>query len=155
MPPATYLKAGRASLSLSFWSCFGWGLHGSACYQADGSLLSCLSTLTGKPPHYGSFPGGISLLHWPWSRLHRTLSGILPCEARTFLTHAAVAAIACPAYTFRSYHKPELLATPESFLQYASQSRSFRDFIAISIYFSGIFRPFTHSPASRHNWLAD
>ena len=118
MPPATYLKAGRASLSLSVWSCFGWGLHGSACYQADGSLLSCLSTLTGKPPHYGSFPGGISLLHWPWSRLHRTLSGILPCEARTFLTHAAVAAIACPAYTFRSYHKPELLATPESFLLY-------------------------------------
>ena len=30
--------------------------------------------------------GGIFLLHWPWSRLHRTLSGILPCEARTFLT---------------------------------------------------------------------
>ena len=30
--------------------------------------------------------GGISLLHYPWSRLHRTLSGILPCEARTFLT---------------------------------------------------------------------
>ena len=30
--------------------------------------------------------GGISLLHYPWSRLHRTLSGILPYEARTFLT---------------------------------------------------------------------
>ena len=30
--------------------------------------------------------GCIFLLHWPWSRLHRTLSGILPCEARTFLT---------------------------------------------------------------------
>ena len=30
--------------------------------------------------------GGIFLLHYPWSRLHRTLSGILPCEARTFLT---------------------------------------------------------------------
>ncbi len=29
---------------------------------------------------------GISLLHYPWSRLHRTLSGILPYEARTFLT---------------------------------------------------------------------
>ena len=26
------------------------------------------------------------LLHWPWSHLHRTLSGILPYEARTFLT---------------------------------------------------------------------
>ena len=30
--------------------------------------------------------GGIFLLHFPWSHLHRTLSGILPCEARTFLT---------------------------------------------------------------------
>ena len=29
-------------------------------------------------------------MHWPWSRLHRTLSGILPCEARTFL--------ACPPF---------------------------------------------------------
>ena len=44
--PATYLKADRASLSLSFWSCFGWGLHGSARYRTDGSLLHCLSTLT-------------------------------------------------------------------------------------------------------------
>lgn len=25
------------------------------------------------------------LLHFPWSFLHRTLSGTLPCEARTFL----------------------------------------------------------------------
>ena len=33
-----------------------------------------------------AFAGGIFLLHWPGSRLHRTLSGILPCEARTFLT---------------------------------------------------------------------
>ena len=30
--------------------------------------------------------GGIFLLHWPGSHLHRTLSGILPCEARTFLS---------------------------------------------------------------------
>ena len=30
--------------------------------------------------------GGIFLLHWPWSHLHRMLSGILPYEARTFLT---------------------------------------------------------------------
>ncbi len=32
------------------WSCFGWGLHGSDCYQPDGSLLHCLSTLTGQKP---------------------------------------------------------------------------------------------------------
>ena len=44
--------------------------------------------------------GGIFLLHFPWSRLHRTLSGILPCEARTFLTRINTAAITCPAYVF-------------------------------------------------------
>ena len=49
-----------------------------ACYQSGGSLLHCLSTLT--------INGGLFLLHYPWSHLHRTLSGILPCEARTFLT---------------------------------------------------------------------
>ena len=37
------------------------------------------------PPLPG-IPGGISLLHCLWSRLHRTLSGTLPCEARTFLS---------------------------------------------------------------------
>ncbi len=30
--------------------------------------------------------GGISLLHFPWSRLHRPLTGTLPYGARTFLT---------------------------------------------------------------------
>ena len=40
---------------------------------------------TAFPPLPGK-PGGLFLLHWPWSHLHRTLSGILPCEARTFLT---------------------------------------------------------------------
>ena len=45
-----------------------------------------------------AFAGGIFLLHWPGSRLHRTLSGILPCEARTFLScglSALAAAITC------------------------------------------------------------
>ena len=50
---------------------------------------------------YTAFPplpakaGGLFLLHWPGSHLHRTLSGILPCEARTFLTPVAGAAIIC------------------------------------------------------------
>ncbi len=83
-PQATYLKTDRASLSFPIWSCFGWGLHGYGCYQPHGSLLHHLSTLT-KIEQFFYF-GGIFLLHWPWSHLHRTLSGILPCEARTFLT---------------------------------------------------------------------
>ena len=62
------------------------------CYQTGGSLLHCLSTLTCH------MTGGLFLLHFPWSHLHRTLSGILPCEARTFLVcsfSAFAAAITC------------------------------------------------------------
>ncbi len=43
-------------------SCTGRGLHGTP-------RLLC----------------GLFLLHYPWSRLHRTLSGVLLCGARTFL----------------------------------------------------------------------
>ena len=50
------------------------------CYQRGGSLLHCLSTLTCKNA------GGLFLLHCPWSHLRQTLSGTLPCEARTFLS---------------------------------------------------------------------
>ena len=82
-----------------------------ARYRAGGSLLHCLSTLTqgnhakrDVPGNHVShdcrnfqvfhaikhgYPGGIFLLHCPWSHLHRTLSGILPCEARTFLTRGS------------------------------------------------------------------
>ncbi len=55
--------------------------RGPCCYQQSGGLLHHLSTLTD-----GKSRSGIFLLHFPWSHLHRTLSGILPCEARTFLT---------------------------------------------------------------------
>ena len=37
--------------------------------------------------------GGYFLLHFPWGRPRRTLSGILPCEARTFLSRINAAAI--------------------------------------------------------------
>ena len=37
-------------------------------------------------PPLPAYTGGLFLLHWPGSHLHRTLSGILPCKARTFLT---------------------------------------------------------------------
>jgi len=38
------------------------------------------------PFHPYRLRGGYFLLHFPESHLYRTLSGILPCEARTFLT---------------------------------------------------------------------
>lgn len=63
---------------LSVWSCFEWGLHSVPCCQRTGSLLHCLCTLT--------VSGGSFLLHCPVSRLNLTLSGILLCEARTFLS---------------------------------------------------------------------
>ncbi len=51
MPQATYLKLAGHVIA-SFRSCFGWGLHGCACYQTHGSLLHCLSTLTTKVAVY-------------------------------------------------------------------------------------------------------
>jgi len=48
------------------------------CCQRSGALLPHLSTLTANC-------SGLFLLHCPWSRLRRMLSGILPCGARTFL----------------------------------------------------------------------
>jgi hypothetical protein len=61
-------------------------------YTALPTLLCCA-----LPREAHSF-SGIFLLHWPWSHLHRTLSGILPYEARTFLTYglsALAGAIIC------------------------------------------------------------
>ena len=81
---------------ISVRSCFGWGLHSLPRYRGSGSLLHCLSTLTCT-----KCTGGLSLLHWPGSHLHRTLSGILPYEARTFLTcslSAFAAAIVCATH---------------------------------------------------------
>ena len=55
--------------------------------------FTCAPPVTKKAVvSYTAFPPlqiiicGIFLLHWPWSHLHRTLSGILPFGARTFLT---------------------------------------------------------------------
>ena len=53
-----------------------------------GELLPRLSTLT-VTSH-----GGISLLHFPYGRPRLPLAAILPCEARTFLTHSLSAL--CP-----------------------------------------------------------
>ena len=60
---------------------------------------------------------GIFLLHWPWSRLHRTLSGILPYEARTFLTPQMRAAIICSTYSYQINYS----STKESTIQTTSR----------------------------------
>ena len=61
-------------------SCFGWGLH------VPRMLPPGRWSLTPPLHPYRREAGGLFLLHFPGSRLHRTLSGILPFEARTFLT---------------------------------------------------------------------
>jgi len=65
--------------ALPFQSCTGWGLQDGTVTRPAGELLPRLSILT------ASKRGGISLLHYPWGRPRRTLSGTLPCGARTFL----------------------------------------------------------------------
>lgn len=80
-PSSDLPESGPGRSLLSVWSCSGWGLHSPSRYRDGGSLLHCHSTLTGKA-------GGIFLLHSPWSHLRQTLSGIPPCEARTFLSHS-------------------------------------------------------------------
>ena len=62
---------------------------------------------TALPPLPSQEEGGSFLLHFPWSRLHRTLSGILPCEARTFLIcnlSAPADAITCLTCVFPVYY---------------------------------------------------
>ena len=53
------------------------GFTFARCCHSAGELLPRLSILT--------LSGGLFLLHFPGSRLRRTLSVILPFEARTFL----------------------------------------------------------------------
>ncbi len=83
-----------------------FGLASDGVYMATDVTTGTVVSYTAFSPlprawlcHAG---GGISLLHWPGSHLHRTLSGILPYEARTFLTCLAAAAIICP--TRKIYH---------------------------------------------------
>ena len=50
-------------------SCTGWGLQHGPVTRPAGELLPRLSILTGDSP------GGLFLLHFPWSRLRRPLAG--------------------------------------------------------------------------------
>ena len=65
---------------------FLFGLASDGVYMAFSVTRETVVSYTALPPLPELYSGGIFLLHYPWSRLHRTLSGILPCEARTFLT---------------------------------------------------------------------
>ena len=100
VPPVSRKPAGRRSVL------FGLASDGvymcPARYRTGGGLLHRLCTLTGLPA------GGCFLLHFPGSRLHRTLSGILPCEARTFLTCSLSSLQPRPSVHLRDvlYHKP-------------------------------------------------
>ena len=119
---ATYRKARRAAVSPSlpqnrgmFWSCFEWGLHSLSCYQESGGLLHRHSTLTGGLPQKRPPPAVSFLLHWPWGHPHRTLSGTLPCEARTFLTEGGspttFRAVICAAHGCLFYHMQRVMST--------------------------------------------
>ncbi len=65
------------------WSCSEWGLPCRFCYQKRGALLPHHFTLTSKVLKH--VLAVYFLLHWPWTRVPQTLSGTLPCGARTFL----------------------------------------------------------------------
>ena len=66
-------------------STFLFGLASDGVYRAMSVTSHAVVSYTAFPP-LPAKAGGLFLLHFPGSHLHRTLSGILPCEARTFLT---------------------------------------------------------------------
>ena len=73
-------------------------------------LCSCRQVCPAHPPKtrtvWTHCLRGTFLLHCPGSRLHQTLSGILPCEARTFLScslSALTAATICPAQNISKF----------------------------------------------------
>ena len=77
---------------------FLFGLASSGVYRALPVTSQAVSSYLAVPP-LPENSGGLFLLHLSESRLYRTLSGTLPCEARTFLTcclSALAAAITCP-----------------------------------------------------------
>jgi len=86
----------------SIRSCSGWGLPGR---KVTPSPVSSYLTISPLPfVRLRLRKGGMFLWHFPWSRLHWTLSSILPCGARTFLSRslsALAAATARPAQTRR------------------------------------------------------
>ena len=74
-------ETGRANLS------FLLGLASDGVYTALAVTSKTVVSYTTIPPLPEKSPAVFFLLHFPQSHLYRTLSGILPYEARTFLTH--------------------------------------------------------------------
>jgi len=68
-------------LMLSYQSCTRWGLHSGRVARP---LVSSYLTFPPLRPSRRKVRG-ISLLHFPWSRLHWHFTSTLPCGARTFL----------------------------------------------------------------------
>ena len=100
-------------------------------------IRSCFAT--SAELSHDNLCGGIFLLHFPWSRLHRTLSGILPCEARTFLTcglSTLAAAIICPTY-FKTERTPQ--KTLRRSLIYTIPSIFARKFFSQEFFFARTF----------------
>ena len=131
MVPATYLRLDGPPNCLCT-VLLEWGF--TCASVVTGQAVVSYTALPPLPVHsHKSLSGGTFLLHWPWSRLHRTLSGTLPCEARTFLTcclSAITAAITCLTCKYLLYHifskKKELFYLIASAAEVASSShRSF------------------------------
>ena len=73
---------------------------------SDGVYRACPVTRPAVSSYLAISPlpaeaGGIFLLHFPGSRLRRTLSGTLPCEARTVLSRSLSVLPAATAYPAR------------------------------------------------------
>ncbi len=89
MAQATYLRHGGQPYSLRLVL-----LRMGLAYALPVTSQAVVSYTAFSPlPH----SGGSFLLRFPEGYPCRTLSGILPCEARTFLTWHEPAAIVCPA----------------------------------------------------------
>ena len=71
-------ETGRLMVSL-------FGLASDGVYTATAVTGRTVVSYTAFSPLRRLRRRGFFLLHWPGSHLRRTLSGILPCEARTFL----------------------------------------------------------------------
>ena len=79
------------------------GFTSPACYQAAGELLPRLSILTVPED------GGFFLLHFPWSRLRRPLTGTLALRCPDF-PHARRPATVCSPRTRKEYLFPPFLS---------------------------------------------